>query len=82
MSVQRRVNVGKACTSGRCVAGINFSSYISEGPAIFMESLGAITNKGRAEGRVLVSPKDARKRIREEMDLGFVNVETVTDVKR
>ena len=82
MSVQRRINVGQAGSPGGCVAGVNLSSDISEGPAVLMESLGAITNKGRAQGRVLVSPEDARKRIREEMDLGFVNVETVTDVKR
>ena len=80
MSVQRRINVGKACTSGRCVAGINFSSYISEVPGVVMESLGAITNKGRTEGRVFVSPKYTGKRICEEKDFGFVNVEAVTDV--
>ena len=80
MSVQRGVNVGKACSSRRCVAGINFSSYISKGPAIFMESLGAITNKGRTEGRVFVSPKYTWERICEEKDSGFVNVEAVTDI--
>ena len=80
MSVQRRVNMGKACTSGRCVAGINFSSYISEGPGVVMEGFGAITNEGCTEGRVFVSPKYAWERICEEKDSGFVNVEAVADV--
>ena len=80
MSVQRRINVGKAGTSGGCVAGINFSSYISEGPGVVMEGLGAITNEGRTEGRVFVSPKYTWQRICEEKDSGLVNVEAVTDV--